>query len=58
MTEITCINTGSNGNGFLLKSGDQILVLELGCRFMDYVKQLNTEGFMSVRGCLASHRRR
>lgn len=39
MTEITCINTGSIGNGFLLKSGGEILVLELGCKFMDYIKQ-------------------
>lgn len=36
MTEITCINTGSSGNGFLLQSADQIFVLELGYRFMDY----------------------
>lgn len=58
MTEIEIIGSSSQGNGYLLKSADQILVLELGCKFMDYVKQLNTEGLMSVRGCLASHRRR
>lgn len=56
MTEITCINTGSSGNGFLLKSADQILVLELGCKFMDYVEHLNMEGFSKVCGCCATHR--
>ena len=40
MTEIQIIGSSSQGNGYLLKSADQILVLELGCKFMDYVKQL------------------
>lgn len=56
MTEITCINTGSSGNGFLLKSGNQILVLELGCKFADYVEHLNSEDFAKVCGCVATHR--
>ena len=56
MTEITCINTGSSGNGFLLKSADQILVLELGCRFMDYVQHLNEGGLKNVAACVCSHR--
>ena len=57
MTEITCINTGSSGNGFLLKSADQILVLELGCKFMDYVQHLNDGGLKNVAACVCSHRR-
>lgn len=56
MTEITCISTGSQGNGFLLKSADQILVLELGCKFMDYVKHLNNGGLKNVAACVCSHR--
>lgn len=56
MTEITCINTGSSGNGFLLKSADQILVLELGCKFMDYVQHLNEGGLKNVAACVCSHR--
>ena len=55
MTEITCINTGSSGNGFLLKSADQILVLELGCKFMDYVNALGND-FNKVVGSCATHR--
>lgn len=56
MTEITCVSTGSSGNGFLLKSADQILVLELGCRFSDYVKHLKEGELSKVGGGIASHR--
>ena len=55
MTEITCVATGSFGNGFILKSADQILVLELGCRFMDYVEILGSD-FNKVVGSCATHR--
>lgn len=55
MTEITCINTGSSGNGFLLKSADQIFVLELGCKFMDYVEILGGD-FNKVVGSACTHR--
>lgn len=55
MTEITCINTGSSGNGFLLKSADQIFVLELGCKFMDYVEILGGD-FNKVVGSTCTHR--
>ena len=55
MTEITCVATGSSGNGFLLKSADQILVLELGCRFMDYVEALGND-FNKVVGSCVTHR--
>ena len=55
MTEITCINTGSQGNGYLLKSGNEILVLELGCKFQDYVEALKGD-FEKVVGCCASHK--
>lgn len=55
MTEITCINTGSQGNGYFLKSGNEILVLELGCKFQDYVDALKGD-FEKVGGCIASHR--
>ena len=33
MTEIEIVSSGSKANGYLLKSEDQILVLELGCKF-------------------------
>ena len=56
MTEIEIVSSGSQANGFLLKSADQILVLELGCRFMDYVKQLKDGGLKNVAACVCSHR--
>lgn len=55
MTEIEIVSSGSQANGYLLKSADQILVLELGCKFMDYVKTLN-EDFSKIVGCCVTHR--
>ena len=56
MTEIEIVSSGSQANGYLLKSADQILVLELGCKFMDYVKQLKEGELSKVCGCAATHR--
>ena len=56
MTEIEIIGSSSQANGYLLKSADQILVLELGCRFMDYVQHLKQEEVKNVCGCCATHR--
>lgn len=53
MTEIKIVHSGSSSNGYILESGGQALVLELGCKMMDYT--LNMEDFASVRGCIASH---
>lgn len=55
MTEIMCINTGSKGNGFIVKSGGKVLILELGCKFMDYVEILGND-FNKVVGSCATHR--
>ena len=55
MTEIQIIGSSSQANGYLLKSADQILVLELGCRFMDYVEILGSD-FNKVVGCAFTHR--
>lgn len=55
MTEIQTIGASSIGNGYLLKSGNEILVLELGCKFQDYVEALKGD-FEKVGGCIASHR--
>lgn len=55
MTEITIVSSSSQGNGYLLKSGNQILVLELGCKLSDYTGFLADE-FCNVVGCLCSHK--
>lgn len=52
-TSVKVINTGSTGNGYLLRSDNQILIVELGLKMMEYT--LNMEDFASVRGCVASH---
>lgn len=57
MTEIEIVSSGSQCNGYLLKSADQILVLELGCKFMDYVQHLKDGGLKNVAACVCSHRR-
>ena len=56
MTEIEIVSSGSQANGYLLKSADQILVLELGCKFMDYIQHLKQEEVKNVCGCCATHR--
>jgi phosphoribosyl 1,2-cyclic phosphodiesterase len=55
MTEIEIIGSSSQANGYLLKSADQILVLELGCKFMEYVEILGSD-FNKVVGSCATHR--
>lgn len=56
MAEIEIVSSGSSANGYLLKSADQILVLELGCKFMDYVEHLKDGGLKNVAACVCSHR--
>lgn len=56
MTEIRIVNSGSvHGNGYIIKSGDEILVLELGCKFQRYIDYLFIEELKDVVGCIASH---
>lgn len=55
MTEITICSSGSNANGYLLKSGNQVLVLELGCKFMEYVEALKDD-FSNIIGSVFTHR--
>ena len=55
MTEITIVSSSSQGNGYLLKSGNQILVLELGCKLADYTRLL-ADDFCDVVGCVCSHK--
>lgn len=57
MTEIRIVNSGSvHGNGYIIKSDDEILVLELGSKFQRYIDFLNMEELSMVCGCAATHR--
>jgi len=55
MTEIRIIGSGSSGNGLILKSSYQTLILELGCRFYDYIDQLSSDELFSIAGCVFTH---
>jgi len=55
MTTIHIISSSSSANGYILESGGQALVLELGCKTSDYYNILIRKGGL-VAGCLASHR--
>ena len=55
-TSIKVVGTGSSENGYILQSDNQCLIIELGCKFSDYVEQLK-DNFGNVGGVIASHRR-
>lgn len=55
MTIISVIDSGSKRNGYILESDGQVLIMEAGCKILDYFKYLIEKGG-SVVGCLASHR--
>ena len=54
MGKITIIGSSSKGNGFILDDGKKQLIIELGCRFEEYLKVLGYN-IESVCGCLVTH---
>lgn len=54
MTRIFTIGSSSSGNGYLIESGRSVLILEIGCRFGDYVTPIMSK-FGLVAGCIYSH---
>ena len=56
MTEIRIVSSGSQSNGYIVKSGGEVLIVELGCKFSDYIEHLNKEEVKNVCGCCATHR--
>lgn len=54
MTRIHTISSSSSANGYILESGGQSLVLELGCRMMDYTLDV-ADAFNTIKGCVTSH---
>lgn len=55
MGKITCVGSSSKGNGYILDDGKNQLLIELGCRFEEYLKVLDYK-IESVGGCLVTHR--
>ena len=54
MTTIHVCSSSSSANGYIIESGGQSLVLELGCRMMDYTWEIK-DAFNSIKGCVVSH---
>lgn len=56
MTDIHIIGSSSSGNGYVIKSGAQALIVELGCKMMSYYDKFMMEDMPKMGGCIASHR--
>lgn len=54
MTTIHVCSSSSSANGYILESGGQSLILELGCRMMDYTWEVK-DAFNTIKGCVSSH---
>ena len=54
MTTIKICGSSSQGNGYIIESGGQALILEVGCRMMDYTWEIG-DAFNTIKGCIASH---
>lgn len=54
MTTIHVCSSSSSANGYILESGGEILILELGCKFFDYNNVIKDK-WNSVSGCVSSH---
>lgn len=55
MYQLKTIGSGSSGNGYIIEGDDEALIMELGCKFDDYVKALNYDT-KKIMGCIVSHR--
>ena len=55
MGKLTCVGSSSKGNGYILDDGHCQLIIELGCRFEEYLKVLDYK-IGNVGGCLVTHR--
>ena len=51
---LTCLNSGSDGNGYLLECQGEILILECGVPLMEVKKALNFD-LSRLVGCYISH---
>ncbi len=57
MAVLKVIGSSSSGNGYIVECENEILIIELGCRWEDYLKSLNYDkGLSKVCGCIVSHR--
>jgi phosphoribosyl 1,2-cyclic phosphodiesterase len=52
--ELIVIGTGSKGNCYLLKSSNECLIIEAGCKLIEVKKALNFN-IQNIQGMLVSH---
>lgn len=52
--KLTVCNTGSSGNGYILDTGTQVLLIEAGCPFKE-IKRLLDFNIMNIKGMCVSH---
>lgn len=54
MFVLKVLNSGSEGNEYLLTNGKETLILECGVKFIDCKKALDFD-LSSIQGCVVSH---
>ena len=52
--QVEVLNSGSKGNGYIVRAGDDVLLLECGVKSRDVLKALQFN-VRNISGCLVSH---
>lgn len=52
--QLKIIGSSSSGNGYIIDDGNDVIILELGCRREEYAEALNHD-ISRARACLVSH---
>lgn len=53
--KLKVLGSGSSGNGYIIDGNKEALIMELGCKFDEYLKALDYD-MSKVVGCVVSHR--
>lgn len=51
---LNVIKSGSEANGYILQNDNEALILECGCKYIEYLKTLDFN-VRKVTACLISH---
>ena len=52
-TNITVVGSGSKGNSYILDSGDELLIIDIGCKFAEIIGFI--DDLKKVVGCICDH---
>lgn len=50
---ITVVGSGSSGNSYILKSGGDVLIIDIGCKFAEIIRFV--DDLREIAGCAATH---